>query len=247
MENIPTVQLNRVSKSFGDARALDDVSLNLKGGEVTAVVGHNGSGKSTLTNVLCGNVVPDSGSVMVEGVEVELESPAMATSVGVRILPQSLEIYPSLSVLENIFMGQELVRGFPFFRLMDWKKMRIEAKGLLSRVGADRIEPDWDVTNLSGGQKKSVVLARLLAKDSKVLVFDEPMTALGVRQKKRLLEIMRTEAARGVSVLFVSHDAEDVITAADRVVLLKQGKIVSDSNRGSMSASELAIEMSLEQ
>src|ERR1017187_616678 len=129
-------------------------------------------------SILCGNILPDSGEIWMEGRSVSFESTADAVAQGVRMLPQHLELYPTMSILENIFVGQEITRSFPFPGMMAWAKMKDAAKALLNRVGADSIDPRSTVSRLSGGQQKAVALARLLATKAKVLVFDEPMASL---------------------------------------------------------------------
>jgi ABC-type sugar transport system ATPase subunit len=197
---------------------LDEVSVDLFPGEILGLVGANGSGKTTLASILSGKMTPDSGEIWVQGNPVSFGSPADAVASGVRILPQHLELYPSMSILENIFIGQEMTRSFPLLRLMAWARMREVAKTLLSRVGADdSIEPRAAVSRLSGGQQKAVILARLLARKANVLVFDESMASLGISQKTRLLEIFASEAADGRSIVFVSHDIQDVLSVCSRV------------------------------
>ena len=168
----------------------------------------------------------------------------MATT-GIRSLSQALEIYPSLSVLENIFVGQEISRGWSPIRTMDWAKMEHASKVLLQRVDASQINPRRIISQLSGGQQKAVVLARLLATQAKVLVFDEPATSLGVRQKLRLLDILKTEADNGRSIVFISHDIEDVLAICTRVVVLRKGQTITDLERASTTREALSSHMAL--
>ncbi len=245
MTREPIARLTNITKTYGDTVALDDVSVDLFPGEILGLVGANGSGKTTLASILSGNMLPDSGEIWVQGSPVSFGSTADAVACGVRILPQQLELYPSMSILENIFIGQEMTRSFPFLRMMAWAKMREAAKTLLSRVGADSIDPRAVVSRLSGGQQKAVVLARLLARKADVLVFDEPMASLGIRQKARLLEIFASEAADGRSIVFVSHDVEDVLSVCNRVVVLRKGRKTTDIPRNRTDPETLSLEMSL--
>lgn len=241
----PNARLVNVVKSYGETLALDHVNLDLHSGEVLGLIGPNGSGKTTLTNILCGSLKPDSGEIWVDGRQVCFESPADAIRVGIRSLPQHLEIYPAMSVLENIFIGQEISRGCPFFHMMDWAKMEHISRSLLERVDASQIDPRSTVAKLSGGQQKAVVLARLLATPSKVLVFDEPAAALGVRQRLRLLDILKAEACAGRSIVFISHDIEDVLAICTRVVILRRGRAVTDLDRANTNRESLSSYMAL--
>jgi ABC-type sugar transport system ATPase subunit len=241
----PIIRLIDISKTFGDTLALDRVTLNLFPGEILGLVGANGSGKTTLMNILCGNLLPDSGEIWVQGHHVTFRSTAEAVSHGIRMLPQSLEIYPSLSVLENIFIGQEMTRKIRIPRLMAWGKMEKAAKTLLEHVNASSIDPRHTADNLSGGQKKAIVLARLLAKEAEVLVFDEPMASLGVKQKERLLEILASESAKGRSIVFISHDIDDVLSICNRVAVLNNGRVSRDVPRQELNQLELSLQLTV--
>jgi ABC-type sugar transport system ATPase subunit len=222
----PIVTLREISKNFADVCALNGASLELFPGEVLGLVGPNGSGKTTLANVLCGSLTPDSGDIFVRDAKVSFSSPADAIAYGIRKLPQSLEVYPALNVLENIFIGQEIAVGFSPFQVMNWREMEKRSRQLLEHLGAEQISPRSIVSHLSGGQQKSVVLARLMATQASVLVFDEPAASLGVTQKKRLLELLRAEAKLGRSIILISHDIDDILAACDRVVVIRKGVTV---------------------
>jgi ABC-type sugar transport system ATPase subunit len=241
----PIARLVDIVKFYGDTLALDQANLDLYSGEVLGLVGPNGSGKTTLTGILCGNIIPDSGEIWIGGREVRFASPSDAIDCGIRNLPQSLEIYPSLSVLENIFVGQEITRGWAFARRMDWAKMELRCKALLQRVGADHLDPRHMVSQLSGGQQKAVVIARLLATQATVLVFDEPAASLGVKQKLQLLDLFKTEALNGRSIVFITHDIEDVLAICTRVVVLRKGQTITDMERATTSRETLAMQMAM--
>jgi ABC-type sugar transport system ATPase subunit len=239
----PIVQLKNISKAFDDLLALDGVTLSLFPGEILGLIGPNGSGKTTLMNILCGYMMPDSGEIWVRDRRVTFRSPNDSISRGIRMLPQSLEIYPSLSVLENIFIGQELTRKLRVPRLMAWARMEETAKTLLKRVEANTIDPHHNAGELSGGQKKAIVLARLLATEAEVLVFDEPMASLGVKQKNRLLEIFRSESSKGRSIVFITHDIDNVLSICDRVALLSKGQVAREVNRDEINQQELSLQL----
>lgn len=240
----PVASLIEITKSFGETVALDHTTLDVYSGEVLGLVGANGSGKTTLTSILCGYIPPDSGEVVISGTSASFQSASDAIARGVRMLPQSLEMYISLSVLENIFLGQEIKRKLPLLPLMAWKRMEELARILLNRVDAGQIDPWSIVGHLSGGQQKAVALARLLAGQAEVLVFDEPAASLGVRQQTRLFDIMSSEAASGRAVIFISHEIEDILSVCNRVVVLRKGRIVKDSPSKSTDRQVLALQMS---
>jgi ABC-type sugar transport system ATPase subunit len=241
----PLAEMIEVTKRFDEVLALDRITLEFSAGEIVGLVGPNGSGKTTLMNVLCGALQPDSGEVWIKGKRVYLQSTADALARGVRLLSQSLQIYPSLTVLENIFLGQEMTRTLAFPKLMAWRRMEAAAQELLQRVGADQIDSGMPTSALSGGQQKAVALARLLARPGDLLIFDEPTASLGVRQNNRLLEVMKSEAGNGRALVFISHDIEDVLAVCDRVVGLRRGKVVSDQRREAVDAQSLAAQMSV--
>lgn len=222
------VELTNLSKKFGDIVAIDRVDLELFSGEIVGLVGANGSGKSTLVNILFGNIIPDTGRISVLGTQSKFKSTNDAISLGIRMLPQNVELYKSLNVLENIFIGQELTVHFGFLRLMAWKKMEKTARSLLKKVDAENVSPFAMIGNLSGGQQKAVLLARLLATDTKLLIFDEPMASLGIKQKLTLLKIIKSESEKGCSIVFISHNIAEVIENCDRVIVLQHGKIKKD-------------------
>ena len=247
MKQSPISRLVNVTKNYGDNAALEGVSVDIFPGEIVGIVGEMGSGKTTLTSILCGNQSPDSGEVWVANRPVQFASPSDAILCGVRLLPQQIELYPSLSILENIFLGQELTRKLGFPRLMDWKQMEVAARALLARVAVDSIDPNGNVSHLSGGQQKAVILARLLAGKAKVLVFDEPMKSLGGPQQTSLLNIFKIEAASGRSIIFVSHDLEDVFSVCSRIILLREGRIIQDVPIGSADQKSLSKELGIRQ
>lgn len=238
-------KLISVTKSFENEPVVDQVSVDFYRGEVLGLVGPNGSGKSTLMNLLCGALLPDSGEVWINGKQVQLHSISAGMAEGVRLLPQFLQIYPSLNVLENIFTGQEINRSFPFPKLMAWQKMETSARNLLYQIGADGFGPKSLASTLSGGQQKAVALARLLVKSADLLIFDESTDSLGIKQKNTLLELMKSEASSGKAVVFISHDTEDVMAVCERVIVLRQGKLVSDQKRDALDSESLAALMGI--
>ncbi|MDT0165657.1 ATP-binding cassette domain-containing protein [Actinotalea sp. AC32] len=225
----PLVALRGVTHSFGAVRALVDVDLDVHAREVVAVVGDNGAGKSTLAAVVAGALVPDAGEVVVDGAEVALTSPAEARRLGIAMAFQDLALCDDLDIVENIFLGQELRRG----GVLDEVAMESEAERLLASLAARVPSVRAPVAALSGGQRQAVAIARSLLGDPRVLVLDEPTAALGVTQTAEVLNIVERVRDQGHGVLLVSHSMTDVQAVADRIVVLRRGRLngVFDASR----------------
>jgi len=215
------ISLRGVSLSFGAVRALVDVDLDVRAHEVVAVVGDNGAGKSTLVGVLAGVRVPDTGEVVVEGQEIQLTSPGLARHLGIATVFQDLALCEHLDVVENLFLGQEIRRG-PF---LDEVAMEREAWQLLGQLAVRLPSVRAPVSTLSGGQRQAVAVARALLGEPKVLVLDEPTASLGVTQTAEVLNLVERVRDQGYGVVVVSHNMTDVQAVADRVVVLRRGRL----------------------
>ena len=218
----PVLSMRGIGKSFTGVRALDDVSLDCQAGEVHAICGENGAGKSTLMKVLGGVYRPDEGEILLDGRPVTFRHPVEARRAGISIIHQELSLLPERSVAQNIFLGLEPTRG----GLLDRTAMQEGARKLLARVGA-HIHPDALAKSLSIAEQQLVEIAKALALDARIIVMDEPTAALDERDAGRLLELVGTLRREGAAILYISHRMAELKAIADRITVLKDGKLVA--------------------
>ncbi len=219
------LEAHAVTKIFPGVKALDGVTLEVRAGEVHALVGENGAGKSTLVKVLGGAHAPDEGRVTLDGVPLPHGDPVAARRAGIGIIYQEFTLVPELTVAENIFLGREARGPFkrgPFLRGADMVR---DARAILEKLGAD-LDPRTYVKRLSVGAQQQVEIARALASDARVLVFDEPSATLTDQELTRLFETIRELRSRGIAIVYISHRLEEVFDLADRVTVLRDGKHV---------------------
>ena len=213
------LRLRGISKQFGAVAALTDIDLDVHAGEVVALVGDNGAGKSTLVKVLAGVHAPTAGTMTFCGKEVTLAGPSDALALGIATVFQDLALCENLDVVANIFLGKELQ---PF--QLDEVSMEIRAWTLLNELSARIPSGRGPVASLSGGQRQTVAIARSLLLEPKLIMLDEPTAALGVAQTAEVLDLIERVRARGLGVIVISHNMEDVRAVADRIVVLRLGR-----------------------
>ncbi|MBO8141954.1 MAG: sugar ABC transporter ATP-binding protein [Firmicutes bacterium] len=227
----PLWELRRVSKHFPGVKALDDVSVTIRPGEIHGLVGENGSGKSTLIKCLSGVHQPDEGILLHRGRSVVLPNPHAAQLMGVATIYQEFSLVPSLTVAENLYLGRlPQTRG----RLVDWGAMREGAHRILETLGLE-IDPNSVVGNLSVAEQQLVEIAKSVSTDATLLIMDEPTTALGLPETKRLHKLIRTLASHGRAVLYVSHRLDDVLEVSHRITVLKDGRVVATRPNSGMT------------
>ncbi len=210
-----------IAKSFPGVQALQGVDFEVRRGEVMALLGENGAGKSTLLKILAGAQVPDAGTIAFDGREVTLGSPHDAQGLGIVTIYQEFNLVPQLSVAENVLIGREPTRlGF-----VDWPAMRRTTRAITREVGLDH-DPDRLVADLSVAEQQMVEIARALSMEAKLVVMDEPTSALSEHEVQRLFAIIRSLKARGIAVVFVTHRLEEVMAICDRITVLRDGRLV---------------------
>jgi D-xylose transport system ATP-binding protein len=215
----PVLSLRGVSKNFGAVSALTDIELDVHAGEVVALVGDNGAGKSTLVKILAGVHQPTAGTIRFNGQEVSLSSPAAALNLGIATVFQDLALCENLDVVANIYLGRE---QDPW--RLDEVAMEVRAWTLLNELSARIPSVREPVASLSGGQRQTVAIARSLLLEPKLIMLDEPTAALGVAQTAEVLNLIERVRARGLGVIMISHNMEDVRAVADRIVVLRLGR-----------------------
>jgi fructose transport system ATP-binding protein len=224
----PILQARGLSKRYGKVTALDNCDFDLMPGEILAVIGDNGAGKSSLIKALSGAITPDSGEIFLEGRPVSFSSPIAARLAGVETVYQTLAMSPALSIADNMFMGRELRKpGFmgQVLRQLDRPAMERIARQKLSDLGLMTIQNiNQAVETLSGGQRQGVAVARAAAFGSKVIILDEPTAALGVKESRRVLELIQDVRSRGIPIILISHNMPHVFEVADRIHVHRLGK-----------------------
>ena len=224
----PILTARGLTKRYGRVTALDNCDFDLYPGEILAVIGDNGAGKSTLIKALCGAVVPDEGEIKLDGKPVHFTNPMQARDAGIETVYQNLALSPALSIADNMFMGREIrkpgVLG-SMFRMLDRKAMEKVARDKLSELGLMTIQNIGQaVETLSGGQRQGVAVARAAAFGSKVVIMDEPTAALGVKESRRVLELILDVKKRGLPIILISHNMPHVFEVADRIHIHRLGK-----------------------
>ncbi|MBE0580876.1 ATP-binding cassette domain-containing protein [Devosia sp.] len=224
----PILKARGLSKRYGKVTALDNCDFDLMPGEILAVIGDNGAGKSSLIKALSGAITPDSGEIFLDGQPVSFNSPIAARLAGVETVYQTLAMSPALSIADNMFMGRELRKpGFmgKVLRQLDRPAMERIAREKLSDLGLMTIQNiNQAVETLSGGQRQGVAVARAAAFGSKVIILDEPTAALGVKESRRVLELIQDVRARGIPIILISHNMPHVFEVADRIHVHRLGK-----------------------
>jgi simple sugar transport system ATP-binding protein len=239
MSATPLLQVEQISKYFGSVVALKDVSARVNAGEVTCILGDNGAGKSSFIKILSGVHAPDEGRVLVDGDEVHFSSPRDARAVGIATVYQDLAMVPLMSVWRNFFLGAEPTKGIGPLHWVDAERAKETVRSELHEMGIDIRDPDQPVGTLSGGERQSVAIARAVHFGARVLILDEPTSALGVKQAGVVLKYILQARNRGVAVIFITHNPHHAYPVADRFVILNRGHMLGSFARGEIDQTEL--------
>ena len=229
MEATPAIQLVDVDKRFGAIQVLHKVSLQIFPGEVVGLVGDNGAGKSTTVKILSGALQPDHGEMRINGTRVRLDSPIVARRQGIETVYQDLALAPHLSVIANLYLNREELRPGLLGRLGFLDKQRMD-RDALSKLSLLRIKiksMEQPIRELSGGQRQAIAVARAAAWGSRLVILDEPTAALGVEESQMVLDLIRRVRDHGVPVLLISHTMPHVLDVTDRIIVLRQGRVVA--------------------
>ena len=233
----PLLEVKGISKYFGSVIALKDVSMFVRAGEVTCLLGDNGAGKSTLIKTLSGVYKADEGEYLFEGEPMDFRSPRDALERGIATVYQDLAMIPLLSIWRNFFLGSEPTKGWGPFRRYDVEYATATTRDELGKMGIDIRDPDQPVGTLSGGERQSVAIARAVHFGAKVLILDEPTASLGVKQAGVVLRYIVQAKQRGIGVIFISHNPHHAYPVGDHFVILRRGQVYGDFTRD-----ELALE-----
>jgi fructose transport system ATP-binding protein len=230
LQSPPVLEAHGISKHYGGVVALDEVDLNLNEGEVLAVVGDNGAGKSTLIKALTGAISRTSGIIKSDGKEVEINNPTDAKAAGIETVYQDLALVNEISISKNVFLGREIVRSDwmgRLFGVLDFKKMDQEIRDLFQKLDVRIADIYRDAQAFSGGQRQAVALSKTVMFGKRIAILDEPTAALGVRESKMAMDLVRSLKDHGLSVIMITHNMEHVLNYCDRVMILRLGRLVA--------------------
>ena len=228
--------------NFGPVQALKGVDLTVHHGDVVGVCGDNGAGKSTMIKTISGALAPSFGALYLRGAPVTFRSPGDALQKGVATIYQDLALAPRLAIYQNIFMGSELIRStfLPGLKIVDKKAMRKASAKYLEKLKISMPSMDTWVSDLSGGQRQAVAIARIIRWKAQLVVMDEPTAALGVKETRKVLDLIHKLRDAGVTIIIISHNMDDIVAVTNRVVILKNGEKIIERNTRDLTADSLA-------
>ncbi|MEM1399391.1 MAG: ATP-binding cassette domain-containing protein [Pseudomonadota bacterium] len=235
----PIVKMESIAKHFGSVIALNGVSFDINAGECHCLLGDNGAGKSTFIKTMSGVHKPTAGEIFFEGQPMSFDSPRDAMEAGIATVYQDLAMIPLMSVTRNFWMGREPRKNLGPFKFLDLKRANTVTMEEMSRMGINLREPGQAVGTLSGGERQTVAIARAVYFGAKVLILDEPTSALGVRQTSNVLATIDKVRKKGIGVVFITHNVRHALAVGDRFTVLNRGKTLGTATRGSISPEEL--------
>jgi simple sugar transport system ATP-binding protein len=233
------LEAEQISKYYGNVVALKDISVHVDAGEVTCILGDNGAGKSSFIKLLSGSTQPDAGRLLVDGEEVHFASPRDARALGIATVYQDLAMVPLMSIWRNFFLGAEPLKRFGPLRWFDVATAKAIVRRELHEMGIDIRDPDQAVGTLSGGERQSVAIARAVYFGARLLILDEPTSALGVKQAGVVLKYILQARDRGVAVIFITHNPHHAFPVGDRFVILNRGQSLGTFEKAGIDREEL--------
>ncbi len=239
MADTPLMELRDIEKHFGSVIALAGVSVSVMPGECHCLLGDNGAGKSTFIKTMSGVHKPTRGEILVDGERVAFTSPRDAMARGIATVYQDLAMIPLMSVTRNFWMGREPKRRFGPFRLFDFETANKVAMDAMREMGIRLREPDQAVGTLSGGERQTVAICRAVHFGARVLILDEPTSALGVRQTSKVLATINQVRKKGIGVVFITHNVRHAMAVGDRFTVLNRGQTLGTAKRGEITTEEL--------
>ncbi len=238
-DETPTFEAVGITKRFGGLTALDGVTLSVNADEIVALVGDNGAGKSTLIRCIAGAMTPDEGEMRLDGQSVRFHQPSDARRHGIETVHQNLALVDNLPVAANLFLGREQTRGRGPLRVLHEARMRAYAEEMLARFGISVPSVRDSIRTLSGGERQSVAIGRAVGWGSKMVLLDEPTAALGVRERRRVADVIKGLRDHRLAVLVVSHNLEEVFDVSDRIYVLRHGRLVGEHDTRTSSADDV--------
>jgi simple sugar transport system ATP-binding protein len=235
----PIVSMTEITKHFGPVIALNGVSFDIRPGECHCLLGDNGAGKSTFIKTMSGVHKPTSGKIMFEGREMNFSSPRDAMEAGIATVYQDLAMIPLMSVTRNFWMGREPIKKLGPLKMIDFDKANSVTMAEMRKMGINLRSPDQAVGTLSGGERQTVAIARAVHFGAKVLILDEPTSALGVRQTANVLSTIDKVRKKGIGVVFITHNVRHALAVGDRFTVLNRGKTLGTAQRGQITPEEL--------
>jgi simple sugar transport system ATP-binding protein len=239
-QEAPVVEMKNIVKRFGTVTALDGVDFAAQPREVVALVGDNGAGKSTLIKILTGVHTPTSGQISFEGKRVQIRSPQDARALGIETVYQDLALVDLMSITRNFFLGREVVGGVGPLQWLKLREMSAQTRLSLADIGIEVRSPSEKVLLLSGGERQSIAIGRALHFGAKLLILDEPTSALSVGETRKVITYTLNAKERGLSVIFITHNIHQVYLVADRYTILRHGRLVGNYRRGDLTENDIA-------
>ena len=239
MNQVPILEMRDVHKWFGNIHAVAGVDLTLKPNEVVGLVGDNGAGKSTLIKMISGVLEPTEGEIFFEGEKVNISSVDKARNLGIETVHQTQAVAEDRSVADNIFLGRELVNSYGPLNVLDRSEMRKISNRLTKELGLDIPSPDHEVRFCSGGERQGVAIARAMYFKARLVILDEPTTALSVKGRDQVLNLVKHMKGEDISIIFITHNIHHVYPIADRFVVMSHGKVTKEVNKEDTTLEEI--------